>query len=118
MEFKQLGQNLGSLVDSKQAQYGDSVGKSPRMLAVLYPNGIPVHAFGDALLVVRVIDKLNRIAVRGPNGADGGGESPWQDIAGYGLLGARKDSAPSTNPATRVRSRLRCASPLGKGDAE
>lgn len=94
MKFADLGQELGELVDSKQLQYGDSVGKAPRILQILYPNGIPVHAYPDALLVVRVIDKLSRITQRGGDGQDLGGESPWRDIAGYGLLGAAKDEMP------------------------
>ena len=90
-DYKRLGADLGSLVTSKQRQYGDSAGRSGAIMRVLYPAGIPPHAMDDALLVVRVIDKLSRIAQRGPDGKDLGGESPWRDIAGYGLLGAAKD---------------------------
>jgi len=41
--------------------------------------------------VVRVIDKLFRIAQRGVDGKDLGGESPWRDVTGYGILGAARD---------------------------
>lgn len=90
-DYKKLGAALGSLVESKQRQYGDSAGRSGSIMRVLYPTGIPPHAMDDALLIVRVLDKLSRIAQRGENGKDLGGESPWKDIAGYGLLGAAKD---------------------------
>ena len=93
MTYKELGAALGELVSEKQSQYGDSVGKAPALLAVLYPGGIAPHQMTDALLIVRVLDKLGRLAQRGPDGLDRGGESPWMDIAGYGLLGARKDAA-------------------------
>ena len=89
--FQLRGQRLGSLVDSKQRQYGDSAGRSGGIMRILYPQGIQPHQMDDALLTVRVVDKLFRIAQRGPDGKDLGGESPWQDIAGYGLLGANKD---------------------------
>ena len=89
--FAPRGLALGTLVDSKQRQYGDSAGRSGAIVAILYPSGIPPHAYDDALLVVRVLDKLSRIAQRGANGRDLGGESPWQDVAGYGLLGAAMD---------------------------
>lgn len=90
-ELQRAGFQLGGLVASKQLQYGDSVGKVGAIMRVLYPEGMPVHAYDDALLIVRVLDKLARIAQRGTDGKDLGGESPWSDIAGYGLLGARKD---------------------------
>lgn len=89
--FVALAEEIGALVERKQVQYGDAAGKSGAILAILYPGGVAEHQMADALLVVRVLDKLSRIAQRGPDGTDLGGESPWRDIAGYGLLGARKD---------------------------
>ncbi len=90
-EFAARGAALGRLVDDKQRAYGDSAGRSGAIMAILYPDGIPTHAYEDALLMVRVLDKLSRIAQRGSDGKDLGGESPWADIAGYGLLGAAMD---------------------------
>jgi hypothetical protein len=89
--FKKLGTEIGELVASKQVQYGDSANRAGKILAVLYPNGVPLHAYDDALLIVRCLDKFSRIAQRGADGKDLGGESPWKDIAGYGLLGWQKD---------------------------
>lgn len=87
LTFEKRGAELGRLVDAKQAQYGNSVERAARILEVLYPNGVKPDRYGDMLLMVRILDKLSRIATRGP----GDGESPFIDIAGYGLLGARKD---------------------------
>jgi hypothetical protein len=89
--LKGLALSIGELVTSKQEQYGDSAGKAGEILGVLYPHGIPVHAYPDALLTLRVLDKLCRLAQRGSDCKDLGGESPWVDICGYGLLGAKKD---------------------------
>lgn len=86
-----LAEKLGTLSKSKQEQYGDSVGKSPSILQALYPNGIQPHQYADVLLIARVVDKLGRLAQRKADGKDLGGESPWMDIAGYGLLGWKKD---------------------------
>lgn len=91
MQYNKLGESIGKLVDEKQRQYGNSVGKSAKILATLYPNGVPEHAYSDLLLIVRMLDKLCRIAQRGENGKDLGGESPFRDLAGYGLLGVAKD---------------------------
>ncbi len=85
------GDELGRLVASKRRQYGDSVGRTAEVLRVYFPGGIAVHQYGDLLLLVRVLDKLSRIAQRREDGKDLGGESPWQDIGGYGLLGWAKD---------------------------
>jgi hypothetical protein len=91
MTYQKRGETLGKLVESKQIQYGDSAGRAGQIVRILWPNGIPAYAYNDALLVVRVLDKLSRIAQRGPDGKDKGGESPWRDIAGYGLLGEAMD---------------------------
>ena len=39
------------------------------------------------LAITRVVDKLFRIA----NKKDAFGENPWQDIAGYGILGTANE---------------------------
>jgi hypothetical protein len=91
-DYRAQAAELGDLVTSKQRQYGDSATRSAEILAVLYPDGLPRHAYRDVLLVVRVLDKLSRIAQRGADRQDLGGESPWRDVAGYGLLGAAADA--------------------------
>lgn len=93
--FERIAAEIGTLVAEKQAAYGDSYGKSGKVMRVLYPDGISPAQMDDALAVVRVIDKLFRIATR--KGAFG--ESPWRDIAGYGLLGAAAD-APAHSDCT------------------
>jgi len=97
-DFKAMGAEVGELVASKQVAYGDSAGKSGAILAALYPDGIPPHAYDTALLVVRVLDKLCRLAQRGADGLDRGGESPWRDVAGYALLGLAQDDARARRP--------------------
>jgi hypothetical protein len=85
MTYEQIGAEVGKLVTEKQKQYGDSFTKAGQIMRILYEKGIPTEAMAEALTVVRVLDKLNRIATaRG--GPDLGGESPWRDIAGYSLL--------------------------------
>lgn len=86
--YKQLGEEVGSLVDEKNAAYGSSFAESHKILSVLYPNGIKPEQYMDALAITRVIDKLFRIATK----KDAFGESPWRDIAGYALLGIANGS--------------------------
>jgi hypothetical protein len=82
---------LAELVTAKAKAYGNSTDKSGKVLAILYPDGIKTHQYSDVLLVARVIDKLGRIAQRKEDGKDLAGESPWKDLAGYGLLGWKAD---------------------------
>lgn len=84
--YEALGQVIGKTTDSKQAAYGDSFGRSGGLLRILYPDGIKPDQYDDALAVIRIIDKLFRIATD----RDALGESPYRDIAGYGLLGAAR----------------------------
>ncbi|MEK4798046.1 hypothetical protein NYE37_03830 [Thermoactinomyces sp. FSL K6-2592] len=81
-DYEALGRRIGQLVDRKQAEYGDSWGKSADILRVLYPEGVKPSEYHYMLGIVRILDKLSRIA----NGNQGE-ENAWADIAGYGLLG-------------------------------
>lgn len=87
--FVEIANEIGSLVSEKNLAYGDSFSRCCEVMKVLYPSGIPPEKYTDALLMVRIIDKLFRIA----NKKDAFGESPWGDIAGYGILGCSKDQS-------------------------
>lgn len=91
-EYEIIGQNVGKLVAEKNAKYGDSFHRSGDVLRILYPNGIKPDQFDDALCVVRIVDKLFRVATD----RDALGESPYRDIAGYGILGTTMTK--ETNP--------------------
>ncbi len=80
--YAQEAINLAELVTKKQITYGDSFGQSKRILEVLYPKGISPEQYQDAMAMIRIIDKLFRIA----NKKFAFEENPWQDIAGYALL--------------------------------
>ena len=84
--YEGVGKRIGKLVDEKNEAYGDSFNQSGKILEVLYPEGVTPNQYRDMLAVVRVIDKLFRIA----NKKDAFGESPWRDIAGYALLGQKE----------------------------
>jgi len=81
--FEIAGRDVGALVEEKNAAYGNSYDASAKIMGILYPDGIRPDQYRDALGVVRVIDKLCRLA----HSPDAFGENPWADIAGYGLRG-------------------------------
>lgn len=83
---------LKNLLAEKAAGYGPSWQTAADMMLVLFPDGIPPYAYTDALLIVRVLDKLQRLAHAIINErGDGGNEDPWYDLAGYGMVGCSKD---------------------------
>jgi len=85
--FEHLGTEIGRLVDEKNRAYGDSFARAGNVLRELYTAGVAPDQYDDMLAVVRIIDKLFRIATD----RDALGESPFRDIAGYGLLGAGRE---------------------------
>jgi hypothetical protein len=87
--FERIASDIGKLVTEKNAAYGDAFAKCGDFLRLLYPNGVKPEQYDDALALVRIFDKQMRIATR----KDAFGESPYQDIAGYGILGAAKDES-------------------------
>lgn len=87
-KYAKMGEQLGALTEEKNEAYGDSFNRSGQILNILYPDGISPDQYRDALAVIRVIDKLFRVATK----KDAFGESPWKDIAGYGILGAVSDT--------------------------
>ncbi len=85
-KYQELANRVGALVDEKNRAYGSSFDKAGEFLRLLYPDGVRPEQYADMLCLVRVFDKLMRIA-SAPPGVDPMGESPYQDLAGYGLLG-------------------------------
>jgi hypothetical protein len=85
-DYRALGAEVGAMVDEKQAAYGDSFGRAGAVLRALYPDGVKPDQLDDMLAIVRIVDKLFRLATA----PDALGESPGRDIAGYGLLTAAR----------------------------
>lgn len=83
-KYHKTASQVADTVATKQAAYGDSFGRSGACLRQMYPHGINLEQYDDLLTIVRILDKLFRIATD----KDALGESPWHDIAGYAILGA------------------------------
>lgn len=81
-EYEIAALEVGRLVKEKNKAYGSSFLDAAKIMAILYPDGIRPDQYEDATVMVRVIDKLKRVATDN----DPYGEDPWEDITGYGLL--------------------------------
>lgn len=86
MKYGEIGQRIGEVVDVKNEAYGNAFHQSGEFLKILYPDGIKPEQYIDMLAVVRIFDKLMRIA----NGNQGD-ENAYMDIAGYGILMSKDD---------------------------
>lgn len=83
-DFQRVADEIGKLVAQKNQAYGSAFEKCGAFFKLLYPDGIKPEQYSDALLLARIFDKLMRIATA----KDALGESPYRDVAGYGILGA------------------------------
>jgi hypothetical protein len=82
-KYEQIGGEIGRLVDKKQRAYGRSSDRTGEIVQILYPAGITPSQYRDVLAIVRILDKVFRIAT---HAKDPKGENPWKDVAGYALL--------------------------------
>lgn len=88
--FEVIGMQIGSLVTEKNQAYGNSFAQSGDFLQLLYPAGVQPDQFQEALGMVRIFDKMKRIATD----KDAFGEDQYRDIAGYAILAvARREGA-------------------------
>lgn len=85
MLLTQITQELNKLLLQKREAYGQAFFQSSSIMKALYPQGISPHQYDDALTIMRICDKLFRIA-NAKNGKDSMNEDPWKDIAGYAIL--------------------------------
>ena len=86
--FTELANSIGQLVESKNKAYGSAFDKSGDFIRVLYPEGIKPEQYKDMLCIVRVFDKLMRIATS-YEGTEEKKVDAYSDLMGYGLLGLR-----------------------------
>ena len=86
--YHRVAERIANIVEQKDKAYGKSVANSARILKVLYPNGIKPEQYKDVMLIVRILDKMSRIA----NKKKAFDENPYEDIAGYGIVGAIEES--------------------------
>jgi hypothetical protein len=86
-DLKRIALELADLIPEKNRAYGSSFETCGPALQLLYPEGLRPDQYVDALLIARIWDKLMRISTA----KSAFGESPYRDIAGYGILGVALD---------------------------
>lgn len=86
--FQELAKGIADLVTEKEKAYGSAFDKAGDFLKILYPEGIKPDQYKDMLCIVRVFDKLMRIATS-YEGTEEKKVDAYSDLMGYGLLGLR-----------------------------
>ena len=86
-KYQELANTIGALVDQKNEAYGNSFDQAGEFLKMLYPQGVSPENYNDMLCIVRMFDKLKRIATK----KDAFGEDPFADIVGYALLAVHRN---------------------------
>ena len=85
-EFLDIASEIGNLLADKNRQYGDAYARMAHVLPIFYPQGVPPEQLLDAVFILRIVDKLMRVA--SAQGDDI--EDPVKDIAGYAILRMRE----------------------------
>lgn len=101
-KFEKFAAEIGKVVDEKNKAYGNSFAEAGEFLKILYPSGIPLESYNDALTLTRIFDKLKRIATNN----DPFGEDPFFDIAGYAILGAYNNKRLKEEKKQRLQAAL------------
>jgi hypothetical protein len=86
--FTELATDIGTLVEEKNKAYGSAFDKAGDFMRLLYPEGIKPDQYKDMLCIVRIFDKLMRIATS-YEGTEEKKVEAYSDINGYSLLGLR-----------------------------
>jgi hypothetical protein len=89
VSYTELADEVGRLVAAKAKAYGRSTATAGDVLGLLWPCGIPVDAYEDALSIARILEKAMRLV----HGRGTFGESEWLDICGHALVALARDRA-------------------------
>lgn len=89
-----IAEGLAGELVRKQELLGDSFFRSKQAMGVVYPNGIDLDQFGDALIVSRVMDKLCAISHMGSRASS---RKYWLDILGLTMLRLADESLAASN---------------------
>ena len=75
--------DIAIVVEEKNREYGSAFQKVSHILSILFPNGIPTNKYHDVAILIRVLDKICRIASANDKDVK---KDAWLDLTGYGLL--------------------------------
>ena len=81
-QYEEIALKAANLVAAKNDAYGDSLSKMAQILELLYGETIPKEKYEELHYIVRILDKVSRVA---SGNKDAFEENPFEDIMGYAL---------------------------------
>ena len=82
LELESISRDVVGVVKEKNREYGSAFQKVSEILTILFPNGIPTNKYHDVAILIRVLDKVCRIASANDKDVK---KDAWLDLTGYGL---------------------------------
>lgn len=94
--YNKIAKEVADIVEQKNKTYGNAAGECNLFLELLYPDGVSVKDYKNMLFLVRLWDKIKRIATD----KDAFGEEPEKDIIGYCLQKLKNEIEVKNNGTT------------------
>lgn len=88
--FHEIAVLQADLLEKKDRAYGSSFNKTADHLKILFPDGIVDDQYQHLMFIIRVLDKLTRIANSSLLPPEEGCLDAYLDINGYSILGIKK----------------------------
>jgi hypothetical protein len=88
--FHEIAVAQAELLEKKNRAYGGSFNKTTEHLKLLFPDGIVEEQYSDVMFIIRVIDKLSRIANSSLLPPEEGRLDAYLDVNGYSFLGIKQ----------------------------
>jgi hypothetical protein len=88
--FHEIAALQADLLEKKDRAYGSSFNKTADHLKILFPDGIVDDQYQHMMFIIRVLDKLARIANSSLLPPEEGCLDAYLDINGYSILGIKK----------------------------
>jgi len=87
--FLEIATTQAELLEKKNKAYGNSFNKTSEHLKLLFPDGVVPEQYSDLMFIVRVLDKLSRIANSSLLPPEEGRLDAYLDCNGYTFLGIK-----------------------------
>ncbi|HNC56972.1 MAG TPA: hypothetical protein PLP33_16140 [Leptospiraceae bacterium] len=88
--FREIALKQAELLEKKNRAYGGSFNKTSEHLKLLFPDGIVDDQYQHVMFIIRVLDKLSRIANSSLLPPEEGCLDAYFDINGYSFLAIKK----------------------------
>ena len=83
--FENIAKQVVDAVQRGNKETGNCITETTKVIRILFPNGIPSGKEQDEAIIVRILDKMFRIA-----NAQGNTSAIWQELTAYALNASKQ----------------------------